>query len=136
MSIRSISSSTPGLGLPAYARPGGGRRGPTRDPSILSLLTAEDRDLAAAVFGRQILTEGVDGDGRTVGVPVFVWLVAEDRRDGRLPAGSEITRTYLREFDQRRRDDPGPPALTPEQTSAAATFLGRRWQGATVDIRA
>ena len=132
MSIRSISSTAPGLGF-ARPRPGGPgvRRPVTGDPSVLSSLSWGDREIIGAMFGTDILTTGRDGEGELVGVPPFVWLVIEDRRSGRLPVGSEITSSYL----QTLRDTAADP-FTEQHLAAALAFLGQRHQGATVDIRA
>jgi len=132
MSIRSISSTAPGLGFAQPPPSGSGTRRPvTEDPSVLSSLTWGDREIIAVMFGADILSTGRDADGTLVGVPPFVWLVAEDRRSGRLSVGSEITSSYL----QAIWDMPVNP-LTERSLAAALVFLGRRPQGATVDVRA
>jgi hypothetical protein len=136
MGIRSISSTAPSLGF-AQPPPGGSgaRRPVTEDPSVLSSLTWGDREIIAVMFGADILSTGRDADGTLVGVPPFVWLVAEDRRSGRLSVGSEITSSYL----QAIWDAPVNPLtqpLTERSLAAALVFLGQRSQGATVDVRA
>ena len=132
MSIRSISSTTPGLGF-APPRPGGSstRRPATEDPIGLATLTWGDREIIGAMFGPDILSTGRDESGDPVGVPAFAWLVIEDRRTGRLAAGSEITTGYL----DAVRATPGNP-LTEENLAAGLAFIGQRQAGATVDIRA
>jgi hypothetical protein len=141
VSIRSISSLAPGLG---YARPypgGSGARRPVhQDPSVLSALSWGDREIIAAMFGADILTTGHDRDGVQVGVPAFVWLVADDRHNGRLPAGSEITSSYLQAIWDRHTIDvdrhSAPNPLTESTFAAARGHLAGRPQGATVDVRA
>ena len=141
MSIRSISSTSPGLGY-GQPPPGGpgGRRPVGDDPSGLSILTWEDRELAMAVYGPDVLNTGRVGEGDQIGVPPFVWRLTDDRRSGRLPLGSEVTRGYLQAIWAGQSPGAGPPTLTDpltERTLAAALeFLGRRGQGATVDVRA
>jgi hypothetical protein len=130
MSIRAISSTTPGLGY-GTPHPGGPgvRRPVVEDPSGLSRLTWEDRELVGAMFGPDRLATGRDDD-----LPAFVWLVVEDRRTGRLPAGSEITSSYLHAVRAGYPVEANP--LTEQTLAAALAFLARRGQGATVDIRA
>ena len=141
MSIRAISSTTPGLGY-GQPQPGGPgvRRPATADPSGLSRLTWEDRELIGAMFGPDLLISGRDDDGEPVGVPAFVVLVIEDRRSGRLPVGSEITSSYLQAIWDRHTLSAGPwtpkNPLTEATLEAALAFLQHRGQGATVDIRA
>jgi len=60
--------------------------------------------------------------------------VVEDRRTGRLPAGSEITSSYLHAVRAGYPVEANP--LTEQTLAAALAFLARRGQGATVDIRA
>jgi hypothetical protein len=132
MSIRSISSTTPGLGF-APPRPGGSgaRRPATEDPSLLSTLTWGDREIIEAMYGPGILTTGRDADGEPVGVPAFVRVVSEDRRSGRLPVGIEITTGYLESIAAA-----SPDLLTAARAAAGLAFIGRRQAGVTVDIRA
>jgi|1186.fasta_scaffold130640_3 hypothetical protein len=133
MTIRSISSTAPGLGF-GRPRPGapGARRPAGSDPSALSALTWSDREIIGTMFGADVLTTGRDGQGEPVGVPAFAWLVIEDRRSGRLPGGSEITSSYL----QAIRDSEGFTLFTATALDAALDLLGQRKQGATVDLRA
>jgi hypothetical protein len=137
VSIRSISRLEPGLG---FAQPQSGgfaqRRPHPGDPAGLSLLSWEDREIIAAMFGSEILGTGRDADGVQVGVPAFVWLVIEDRRSGRLPVGSEITSSYLQAVRDRQDGAAGPEPLPDQALAAALAFLTRRAQGAAVDLRA
>lgn len=137
MSIRSISRTTPGLGF-APPRPGGAgvRRPVTEDPSVLSSLTWGDREIIGAMYGPDILTTGRDRDGEPVGIPAFVWLVIEDRRSGRLAAGSEITTGYLQAIWTSTANNGSVNPLTEPTLAAGLAFIGRRQAGATVDIRA
>jgi hypothetical protein len=130
MSIRSISSTAPGLGF-ARPRPGapGTRRRTPADSSVLSALSWGDREVIAAMFGSDVMTLGRDADGQA-GIPPFVWQVIEDRRSGHLPAGTEITSGYLQALGS------GSALLTEQALAAGLTFLGQRRQGATLDIRA
>jgi len=111
----------------------------TPDPSGLVTLTWGDREIIGAMFGADVLTTGRDAQGELIGIPPFVWLVIEDRRSGRLAVGSEITSSYLAALrDSTTGPFGGPPTepFSAQQLDAALAFLGRRKQGATVDIRA
>jgi hypothetical protein len=131
MSIRSISSTAPGLGF-APPRSGGPapRRPMSEDSSVLSALTWGDREIIGAMFGPEALTRR-DELGEPHGLPPFVWLVTEDRRTGRLPAGSEITTSYLNAVWSMSSTP-----LTEQTLAAGLAFIGQRQAGATVDIRA
>jgi hypothetical protein len=141
MSIHSVGSAAPAQGFTQpQPREYGGHRPVTDDGGEPPWLTAEDREVVAAMFGPDLLATGRDRDGTLVGVPPFVRLLTQDRRTGRLPVGSEITSTYLEAVLRRHpfvagtRTAPNP--LPDRELAAALAFLSRRRQGATVDVRA
>jgi hypothetical protein len=143
MSIHSIGNALPTHGFAQpQPREYSGRRSVsvTDDGAEPSWLTAEDREVVAAMFGPDLLTTGRDVNGEFVGVPPFVHLLTQDRRTGRLPIGSEVTSSYLEAVLQRHVLDIGariaPNPLPDRELAAALRFLQRRRQGATVDVRA
>jgi hypothetical protein len=139
MSIGSIGSpafsysSTP---LPIDAQPE--RRAGSPDPSVMSYLTAGDRELISVMFGPSALATGFDPHGQPVKVPDFAAILIGDRKSGTLPIGVEVTSPYLQSIwdasPAARGANSGP--LTRKNLVDGLAFLGRRSQGATVDVRA
>jgi hypothetical protein len=107
------------------------------DPSPLSYLTSGDRDLISAMFGPDALNNGSDGSGKPVAIPAFVVILIVDRRSGLLPAGVEVTRTYLRSMWDHFANSTGSVGnpLTRKNLTDGLEFLGRRSHGSLVDLR-
>jgi len=107
--------------------------------SGLSSLTAGDRDIIAAMFGPLALT-GSDSDGVSGEATGFVAILVADRTTGRLPAGVEVTSSYLQGVWDAFPNYAGPGSLarplTKKNLADGLYFLGRRSHGAMVDVRA
>lgn len=76
---------------------------PTDRPNVLSYLTEGDRSLLREATGVTLNAGGVDEKNRAL-APAVAFMVAHDRKSGKLPEGQPLTSTYLRNMlnDQMR----------------------------------
>lgn len=99
----------------------------------LSHLTDGDRALVNAAFGLTLGPDGADAEGRSL-APVSVWIMAEDRASGRLPAGQPITAAYLNEMRKNASASGAAADLVGQYDRLlAALSAGPSWQ--PVDVR-
>lgn len=108
---------------------------PASSGNVLSYLTADDRKLIAAATGTTLNGHGLDERGRAL-APISAFLIAQDRKNGTLPAGQPITAAYLQHMISNEIPGGGDPSVI-DQLNKMLDVVNRQ-QGSQhhVDLRA